>query len=121
MKDRIYGVCTNIKPMFMFRVTGRFYFFEGETDLKFHFIKKCGTESVAQKIIVEMFDIAPKAIIAVTAFRNKAMNMRIPLEIHGTTVRRIAAMDHFVNVSHLSGSGMEGIFNFFIIVCKDFL
>ena len=209
----------------MLEITGSLYFLERGTKFKFYFIKKGSTESITQEIVVEMVDIAPKAIITVTAFRNKTMDMRIPLEIsskgmqnhdktrsevsgfieirkhsgnntgnrmkqavkkgaviekelteiltkgentvtmlninklaghgsgsfhriliaagrtkpavtaernklklsavrtaiHGTTVRRIAAMDHFVNVSHLSGSGMESIFDFFIIVCKDFL
>ena len=67
--------------MFMFRVTEGFVFFKGGTDLKFHFIKKCGTERVAQVIVVEMVNVAPKAIIAVAAFRNKTMNMGIPFEI----------------------------------------
>ena len=30
-------------------------------------------------------------------------------------------MDHFINVFHFRFSGMEGIFNFFIIVGKNFL
>ena len=211
--------------MFMFRVTEGFVFFKGGTDLKFHFIKKCGTERVAQVIVVEMVNVAPKAIIAVAAFRNKTMNMGIPFEIsskgmqnhdktrsevsglieikkhpgnntgnsmkqamkkrtviekkvaetlingentvtmlninkltghgsgsfhgifiaaggteatvtterdklklsavrtaiHGAAVGGIATMDHFVNISHLRWSGMESIFNFFIIVRKDFL
>ena len=58
---------------------------------------------------------------AVTAKRNKLKLSAVRTAIHGTTVRRIATMYHLVNVSHLSGAGMESIFNFFIIVCKDFL
>ena len=41
--------------------------------------------------------------------------------IHGTAEGRITAVDHFINVFHFRFSGMEGIFNFFIIVGKNFL
>ena len=41
--------------------------------------------------------------------------------IHGTAKRRIATIQHFIDIFHLSFSGMEGIFNFFIIVGKDSL
>lgn len=64
---------------------------------------------------------AGRTKLAVTAERNKLKLSTVRTAIHGATVRRIATMDHLVNVSHLSGSGMESIFNFFIMVCKDFL
>lgn len=41
--------------------------------------------------------------------------------IHGTAEGRITAVDHFINVFHFRFSGMEGIFNFFIIVGKNLL
>ena len=42
-------------------------------------------------------------------------------DIHGTTESRVTTVDHFINIFHLSVSGMKSIFNFFIIVGKDFL
>ena len=68
-----------------------------------------------------VFVPAGRTETAVTAERDKFHVPTVRTTVHGTTKSGIAAMDHFVNVSHLSGSGMEGIFNFFIIVCKDFL
>ena len=42
-------------------------------------------------------------------------------DVHGTTESRVTTVDHFINIFHLSVSGMKSIFNFFIIVGKDFL
>ena len=45
--------------------------------------KSCGrpsSESIAEAGIVEVIDIAPETIIAVTTFRNKAVYVRIPLQ-----------------------------------------
>ena len=58
---------------------------------------------------------------AVTAKRNKFKFPTMRTAIHGAAERRITTVYHFVNVFHLGFSGMKGIFNFFIIVVKDFL
>ena len=68
----------NIKPIFVFRVTFGFDFFEGSTDVEFHFIEKSSAKRVAKVSIVEMPDMPPESIIAVSAFRDKTMDMRIP-------------------------------------------
>ena len=62
-----------------------------------------------------------RAKAAVTAERDKLEIAAMLTAIHGTAEGGVATMDHFVNISHLSWSGMESIFNFFIIVRKDFL
>ena len=54
--------------MFMLRITGSLYFFEGRTELKFHFIKKGSAKGITQVIIVEMVYVTPKAVITITAF-----------------------------------------------------
>ena len=41
--------------------------------------------------------------------------------IHGTAKGRIAAMDHLIDIFQFSVPGMESIFYFFIMVCKNFL
>ena len=33
----------------------------------------------------------------------------------------ISAVDHLIDIFHLSRSGMKSIFNFFIMICKDLL
>ena len=33
----------------------------------------------------------------------------------------ISTVDHLIDISHLSRSGMKSIFNFFIMICKDLL
>ncbi len=56
-------------------------FFKGRTDFCFHFIKKRSPKGVAKISIVKMSDAAPETIIAVTAFRDKAVYVRVPLQI----------------------------------------
>ena len=58
---------------------------------------------------------------AVTTERNKFKVSAERAAIHGTTKRRIATADHLIDIFHLRFSGMKSIYNFFIMVCKDFL
>ena len=78
---------------------------KGHTGGAFHgiFVATCRTEST------------------VTAKRNKFEIATVRAAVHGTTKRRITTVDHFIDIFHLSSSGMKSIFNFFIIVGKDFL
>ena len=58
---------------------------------------------------------------AVTAERDK---FKVPAEravVHCAAKRGIAAVDHLIDIIHFSFSGMESIYNFFIMVCKDSL
>lgn len=64
---------------------------------------------------------AGRAKAAVASKRDKFKVAAVWTAIHGTAKGRIAAMDHLINIFHLSFSGMKGIFNFFIMVCKDSL
>ena len=64
---------------------------------------------------------AGRAKTAVTAERNKFKFSTMSTSIHGTAKRWITTVDHLINVFHLSRSGMQGIFNFFIVVGKDSL
>ena len=41
--------------------------------------------------------------------------------IHGAVIRRITAVNHFLNVFHDNGTGMKDIFNFFIVFFKNLL
>ena len=41
--------------------------------------------------------------------------------IHGAAESWVATVNRFVDIFHLSISGMERIFNFFIMVCKNSL
>ena len=58
---------------------------------------------------------------AVTAKRNKLEVPTVWTTVHSTPKRRITAVDHLIDIFHLSLSGMKSIFNFFIMVCKDSL
>ena len=219
------GFGIDIKSLFMPGVTLGFHFFERRTDPVFQFIEQSGAERITEIVIVEMFDMPPEAVITVTAFGKKAVDVRIPLKIsaksmedhdisgsemfgvvelekhtgndtgdgmeetiqertvlkkkvaeivvngkntmtvldidelkghtgsalhgifiaaggtkaavtakrdklevatvsagvHRTAKRRIAAVNHLIDIFHLSFSGMESIYNFFIMVSKDFL
>ena len=41
--------------------------------------------------------------------------------VHGTAERRIATVDHLINVFNLRGTGMKSIYDFFIMIAEDFL
>ena len=58
---------------------------------------------------------------AVTAERNKFKLTAMRAGIHGAAKRWIPTVNHLIDIFHLSFSGVKSIFNFFIIVCKNFL
>jgi len=68
-----------------------------------------------------VFIAAGRTEPAVTTEWNKLELSAVRAAVESSAVRRITTMDHLVNVSHLSWSGMKSIFDFFIIVRKDFL
>ena len=68
-----------------------------------------------------IFVSAGRAKAAVTTKRNKLEITAVGAGVHGAAKRRITAVDHLINIFHLSFSGMKSIFNFFIMVCKDSL
>ena len=68
-----------------------------------------------------IFITAGRAETAVTAEGNEFQVTAMGTGIHGTAKGRFAAVDHLINVFHFCFSGMEGIFNFLIIVGKNFL
>ena len=74
-------LCINIEAMLVIRVTAGLDFFKRRANLRFHFIKKSGAESIAEESIVEMAHMTPEAVVTVTAFRNKTVDMRIPFEV----------------------------------------
>lgn len=71
----------DIETVFVIPVTTGLYFFERGTDPGFQFTQQGSAESIAEVGIVEVIDIAPETIIAVTTFRNKAVYVRIPFQI----------------------------------------
>lgn len=68
-----------------------------------------------------IFVAAGRTKAAVTAKRDKLKFAAMGTAIHGTAEGRITAVDHFIDIIHLSISGMKSIFNFLIMVCKDSL
>ena len=68
-----------------------------------------------------IFVSAGRTKAAVTTKRNKLEITAVGAGVHGAAKRRITAVDHLINIFHLSFSGMKSIFNFFIMVCKDSL
>ena len=44
----------------------------------FHFIQKGSAESVAKESVVEVVDVPPKSIVAVSSLRKEAVDMGIP-------------------------------------------
>ena len=64
---------------------------------------------------------ASRAEAAFAVEGNKFHVVSSGADIHGTAKRRIATIQHFIDIFHLRISGMEGIFDFLIIVSKDSL
>ena len=55
------------------------------------------------------------------AKRDKLKFTAVGTAIQGTTIRRIPAVDHFINVFHNNRAGMENIFDFFVMIFKNLL
>lgn len=72
----------------MFPVAAGFHVFEGRADFGFHFIQKGSAESVAKESVVEVIDVPPKSIVAVSALRNETVDMGIPFQIPAESVKR---------------------------------
>lgn len=79
--------------------------FKGHTGSAFHgiFIAAGGTETA----------VAPE--------RDEFQLSTVGTAVHCPTERRIAAVDHFIDIIDLSISGMESIFNFLVMVNKNIL
>ena len=77
----VIGFGIDIEAVFMFPVAASLHLFKRRADLSLQFIQESSTESVAQISIVEMMSLAPESIVAVTALRNKTMDMRVPFEV----------------------------------------
>ena len=64
---------------------------------------------------------ASGAEAAFAAEGNKFHVVASGADIHGTAKRRIATIQHFIDIFHLRISWMKSVFDYFIIVIKDFL
>ena len=64
---------------------------------------------------------ASGAEAAFAAEGNKFHVVTSGADIHGTAKRRIATIQHFIDIFHRRISGMKSVFDYFIIVIKDFL
>lgn len=68
-----------------------------------------------------IFITAGRAETAVAAERDKFELTTGRAAKHGAAKGGVAAVYHLIDIFHLSLSGMKGIFNFLIMVNKDFL
>ena len=68
-----------------------------------------------------IFVSTSRAKTAVAAKRNKFEISAMGAGVHGSAKRRITTVDHLIDIFQLSIPGMKSIFNFFIIVGKNFL
>lgn len=76
-----FWLCINIKPMFIVPVTECFGLFKRRTDAHLQFVEQGSAESIAQIRIVKMGNILPEAVVGKAAFGDKAVDVRIPLEV----------------------------------------
>lgn len=71
----------NIETVLVIFIAGSFNLFERRTEFCFHFIQKGSTEGITKVSVVKVFHVASETVITVAAFRDEAMNVRVPLEI----------------------------------------
>ena len=64
---------------------------------------------------------ASRAEAAFAAEGNKFHVVASGADIHGTAKRRVATIDHLLNVFHDNGTWMKDIFNFFVVFFKNLL
>ena len=58
---------------------------------------------------------------AVAAERNKLQFATVRTAVHGAAKGRIATVNHLIDIFHFCIPGVESIYNFFIMVCKNSL
>ena len=74
------GLGINIKAIFIFSVDKSLGCFERGANAIFKEIEESGLKGFPKEGIVEMFNNPPESVIRETAFRNEAVDMRIPLQ-----------------------------------------
>ncbi len=74
-----------------------------------------------RRAVNAVFIAAGRAKFRVTAERNEFQFAAVGAAIHGAAVRRVSTVDHFLNIFHNNGTGMEDIFNFFVVLFKNLL
>ena len=72
--------CINIKTFFAVLIDVRFDSFERTAYFIFQFIQECSAECIAQKCVVKMLECAPGRRVPDTAFRDKTVDVRVPLK-----------------------------------------
>ena len=73
------------------------------------------------RAFLSIFNTAGRTKAAFAPKGNKFHMSAIRAGIHDPTIGRVAAVDHFRDVVHFHISGMEGILNNLIIICKNVL
>ena len=76
----VVGFGVDIETFTMILINSRFDFLERYTELIVESIKQSRTEGVAQERIVEVFDTFPRSDTPYGNFRDKNVNMRVPLK-----------------------------------------
>ena len=74
------GFGINIKTILIFFVDFRFSSFERGTKVFFEFVQKNSLERFSQIGVIKIFDITPESIVRISAFSEKAVDVRIPFE-----------------------------------------
>ena len=68
-----------------------------------------------------IFIAAGRAEAAVTAERDEFQFSAVRTAVHSAAKGRIATVYHLIDIFHLSIPGVEGIYDFFVMVSKNFL
>ena len=72
------GFCIYVETFFVLLVTTGLDFFKGGSDHGFHFVKQGSAKGIAKEGIVKIIDVAPETVVAVSSFRNEAVDIWVP-------------------------------------------
>lgn len=115
----VYSMEEAVKKITVFKEEGAKDLIDGEDAVPVSGMDQFGSHFEGARHGI--FCPAGRAKTAMAAERNIFKITAVRTGIHSPAKGRITTVDQFVNVVHFAVPGMEGIFNFFIIVSKDIL
>lgn len=77
----LVGLGIHVEAVLVFPVAAGFHLLERRADFGLHFIEQGGAGGISKVGVVEVPDVAPEPVVTVTAFRDEAVDVRVPLQV----------------------------------------
>lgn len=74
------GFGINVKAVFVFAVDFRFCLFKRRPNAFLEFVEQDSLERFTEVRVIEVFNAAPEAVVGISAFSKKAVDMRVPFK-----------------------------------------